>query len=413
LIIDATDREEHYMALFNYECLNKQGEIIKGQLNAEDLPDLVNRLKNMGLTVLDVKQAKTGNSFMRFTIEKKVTLGDLSLFSKQLASMISAGIPVTKALFTLSRQVANATLKNALADISKNVEEGMSLTNAFGAYPNIFPGIYASMIESGELGGTLELSLARLSEQLLKEKQLQDNIKSATFYPRLLLGFAAIIFSVMLVFIVPIFQRFIPKGTPVPGITKLIFSMSESARNYWYIWLLVITVIAASVMAYVKSSIGKWVWERVKFKMPVFGTLIQKSVIARFSRTLSMLMASGIPVVQAMQSAGPTSGSLLVANAVTEASKRIEEGKNISVPLEESGIFPPMVTQMIAVGEETGQLPELLEKIADFYEEEVSVMTKGLSSLIEPLMLILIGIIIGGMLISLYLPIFSAITYSY
>lgn len=400
------------MALFNYECLNRQGEIVKGQLNADDISASVNRLKSMDLTVLDVKQvSKGGTSFL--TSEKKVTLGELSLFSKQFSSMISAGIPVTKALFTLSKQIANPTLKNVLAKTAQNVEDGMSLTDAFSAYPEVFPDIYVSMLLSGELGGTLELSLIRLSDQLLKEKQLQDNIKSATFYPRILLGFAAVIFIVMLVFLVPVFQTFIPEGTPTPAITRLIFSMSEFVRSYWYICLLGISVIVLAFIVFIKSTAGQMAWDRIKFKLPVFGELIKKSIIARFSRTLSTLMANGIPVVQAMLSAGPTSGSHLLANAVNEASKMIEEGKNISSPLEESGIFPPMVIQMIAVGEETGQLPELLDKIASFYEEEVSIMTKGLSSMIEPLMLILVGIIIGGMLISLYLPIFSSIAYSY
>lgn len=400
------------MALFNYECLNRQGEIVIGQLNADDISASVNRLKSMDLTVLDVKQvSKGGTSFL--TSEKKVTLGELSLFSKQFSSMISAGIPVTKALFTLSKQIANPTLKNVLAKTAQNVEDGMSLTDAFSAYPEVFPDIYVSMLQSGELGGTLELSLIRLSDQLLKEKQLQDNIKSATFYPRILLGFAAVIFIVMLVFLVPVFQTFIPEGTPTPAITRLIFSMSEFVRSYWYICLLGISVIVLAFIVFIKSTAGQMAWDRIKFKLPVFGELIKKSIIARFSRTLSTLMANGIPVVQAMLSAGPTSGSHLLANAVNEASKMIEEGKNISSPLEECGIFPPMVIQMIAVGEETGQLPELLDKIASFYEEEVSIMTKGLSSMIEPLMLILVGIIIGGMLISLYLPIFSSIAYSY
>lgn len=400
------------MAVFNYECISKQGEIINGQVNAEDLSTAVERMKSLGLSVIDMKEQRSSNASAFFSNEKKVSLGDLSLFSRQLSSMISAGIPVTRALFTLSRQVTNSTFKNALEDIARNVEGGMNLTDAFGAYPKIFPKLYVSMIQSGELGGILEVTLDRLAEQLQKEKQLRDNIKSATFYPRMLTGFAVIVFVAMLLFLVPVFEKFIPPGTDIPGMTQFIFNLSYSIKEFWYLWLLVMTSIIAGFMFFVKSDKGKRIWDRIRFKVPIFGKLIHKTIIARFSRTLSTLLEGGIPVVQAMQSAGPTSGSQLVSDVVLEATKRIEAGKSISKPLEESGIFPPMVTHMIAVGEETGSLPSLLDKIAGFYEEEVAVMTKGLSSLIEPVMLAVIGVVIGGMLISLYLPIFTSVASS-
>lgn len=399
------------MTVFNYECLNKQGEPVKGQISSENLSGAVDRLRSMGLSVLELKEQRSrGSGFL--SNEKKVTLGELSLFSRQLSAMISAGIPVTRALFTLSKQTSNSTFRDALETIAMNVEGGMNLTDAFSAYPKIFPDIYVAMIQSGELGGILEITLERLSEQLQKEKQIKDNVKSATFYPKMLIGFALLLFFGMLVFLVPIFQQYTSDGQSVPGITQMIYNMSASVRTRWYIWLLTIGAIVLGVMGFIKSPAGKRAWDKFKFRIPIFGDLIHKSVIARFSRTLSTLLEGGIPVVQAMQSAGPTSGSLLVADAVKEATRRIEEGKNISTPLEESGVFPPMVIHMIAIGEETGSLPSLLDKIAEFYEDEVSVMTKGLSSLIEPIMLLFVGILVGGMLVSLYLPIFNSITSS-
>jgi type IV pilus assembly protein PilC len=397
------------MAVYDYECINKQGELIRGQINGENISSSLERLKSMGFSVVDLKERKTQVKSSLFISKKKVTLGELSLFSRQLSSMISAGIPITRALFTLSSQADNPSMREALENIAANVEGGMNLTDAFGAYPEIFSGLYVSMIHSGELGGIMETTLERLSEQLQKEKQLRDNIKSATFYPRMLLGFALIVFIAMLLFLVPVFEKFIPAGNDVPGITRFIFSLSASVKEKWYIWILILSAITAAVLIFIKSDFGKRVWERLKFKMPVFGSLIQKTVVARFSRTLSTLLEGGIPVVQAMQSAGPTSGSMLVADAVLEATRRIEEGKSIAAPLEESGVFPPMVTHMISVGEKTGGLPSLLDKIAQFYEDEVAILTKGLSSIIEPLMLIIIGILVGGMLISLYLPIFSSV----
>lgn len=400
------------MSVYSYECVNKQGEIIKGQINAENLPASVERLKSMELTVVDLKEHQISRAKPFLTSEKRVTIGELSIFSRQLSAMISAGIPVTRALFTLGRQTRNPTFKNALENIAKNIESGMNLTDAFGAYPDIFPDLYVSMIRSGELGGILDNTLERLSEQLRKEKQIRDNIKTATFYPRMLLGFAGLVFIGMLLFIVPVFKKFITTGTDIPAVTQFIFNLSDSIKEKWYLWLFCIFAVTSAATLFIKSSSGKKTWDRIKFKMPVFGELIQKTVVARFSRTLATLLEGGIPVVQAMQSAGPTSGSILVADAVMEATKRVEEGKSISEPLEKSGVFPPMVTHMIATGEETGQLPYLLNRIAEFYEDEVSAMTKGLSSLIEPIMIIVIGLLVGGMLISLYMPIFTSVVSS-
>ncbi len=400
------------MPVYNYESFNKQGENIKGVISADNVSDCLSRLKDMGLTVLEVKEQKQSRFSAFLSSEKKVTLGELSIFSKQLSAMISSGIPITRSLYTLSRQASNATFKAALEEIAKNVESGMSITDAFAAYPRIFPDIYIAMLQSGEMGGILEVTLKRLAGQLQKEKQLRDNIKSATFYPRLLMGVALLLTIVMVVFLVPVFKSFIPEGAEIPGVTQIVFNLSDSIRNGWYFWIGGIAALVAAIMAFVSSKSGKQVWDRIKFKMPIFGDLIQKSVIARFSRTLSTLMEGGIPVIQAMQSAGPTAGNILVTEAVRNAAVSIEEGRSIAAPLEVSGVFPPMVTQMIAVGEETGALPSLLDTIAEFYEDEVTTITKGLSSLIEPIMLVTVGLVVGGMLISLYLPIFSSITSS-
>jgi type IV pilus assembly protein PilC len=400
------------MALYNYECLTRQGETVRGQISSESQAAALARLRNMGLLVTGLveEQSRKKSSFL--SNEKKVTLGDLSIFSRQLASMVKAGIPVTRALYTLSSQTKNRTLGRALETIAQNVEGGMNLTDAFAAYPGIFPDLFVSMIRSGELGGILDDALLRLSVQLQKDKALRDSIKSATFYPRMVMGFAIIMMIAMLLFLVPVFQGFIPENTPVPGVTLFIFNISHSLRTRWYIWLLVIAAIIGGFVAFTKSKGSKIIWEKTKFKLPAFGRLLHMSVIARFSRTLATLIEGGIPVVQALESAGPTSGSLLLANAVVEACRKITEGKNISGPLEDSGLFPPMVIQMIAVGEESGSLSSLLDKVAEFYEDEVATVSKGLTSLIEPIMLIVVGLLVGGMLVSLYLPIFTAVSAS-
>ncbi|MEG1774591.1 MAG: type II secretion system F family protein, partial [Oscillospiraceae bacterium] len=254
--------------------------------------------------------------------------------------------------------------------------------------------------------------LIRLSDQLQKQKQLNDNVKSATSYPKMIGGFALLMFLAMLVGLVPVFEGFIPSGVPLPALTQFSFSLSHSLRSYWYLWILGAGLIIVGVMMLVRSPFGKQYWENHKMRIPLFGPIIQKSVIARFCRTLATLLQGGIPVVQALESAGPTAGSELIDKAITRAIAKIEEGSNISQPLEECGLFPPMVINMIAVGEEAGTLPKLLDKVAEFYEDDVATMTKNLGSVIEPIMLILIGFVVGGMLLSLYLPIFTAVTAS-
>lgn len=398
------------MLSFKYECMNRQGQAINGQLTADNIPQAVEKLRGMGLSVIELKEAKAKATSSFFTLEKKVTISDLTLFSRQLASMIGAGIPVTRAINTLSRQSENPTLRSALENIVRNVEGGMNLTDAFSSYPKIFSKLYISMIQSGEIGGMLENSLLRLSEQLQKEKIINDEIKSATSYPKVIGIFALVIFVVMLVFLVPIFKGAIPDNIEINVITQFIFNMSESIRTKPLIWIGAIVVIIASFVGFFKSKTGHILWEKNKLKMPIFGPVILKSVIARFTRTLSTLLEGGIPVVQALGSAGPTSGSDVLNETVQLATKRIEEGKSIASTLEKSTVFPPMVTHMIAVGEEAGSLPELLDKVAEFYEQEVETTTRGLNSLIQPIALVVIGLLIGGMLIALYTPIFTAVT---
>lgn len=397
------------MPIYNYECMNKQGELITGEISAETTAIAAERLRASGYAVLELVEYKEKKKSSFLSNEKKVKLSDITLFSRQLAAMLSAGIPVTRALFTLSRQAENPTLRNALETISKNVEGGMGLANAFSAFPDIFSKLYVSMLKAGEIGGNLENTLLRLSDQLQKEKQVKDNIKSATSYPKMIGIFTVVIFVAMLVFMVPTFQGFIPESAEIPGMTQFIFNVSESVRTRWYIWIGVIGVITASIVLFFKSKTGHDLWENVKLKLPILGPIMLKSVIARFTRTLSTLLEGGIPVVQALESAGPTSGSDVLAETVKLATKRIEEGKTIASTLEESEVFPPMVTHMIAVGEESGTLPSLLDKLAEFYEEEVDVTTKSLQSLIQPVLLIFIGVLVGGMLVALYLPMFTSV----
>lgn len=397
------------MPLYVYESIDRQGQTVKGDINAPSFEGALERLRERGLVVVDLYETSPTERQKGITLfgTKKVTLTDLAIFSRQLSAMISSGIPVTRAIATLAKQTANTTLADALENISRNVEGGMTLTDAFSQYTNIFNKLYISMISAGEVGGQLEATLLRLSNQLHKEKKLQDEIKSATSYPKAIGIFALCVFVGMLVFLVPTFEQY--AGEDAPLISRFIFGLSASLRNHWFIWLLSVALIITAIVMFFKSKAGHALWENVKLKLPIFGPIISKSVIARFARTLATLVDGGIPIVQALQTAGPTSGSDLISAAVSEAIVRIEEGSNISTPLEDSRLFPPMVTHMIAIGEESGTLPAMLDKIAEFFEEDVETASKQLSSMLEPIILITIGVLVGGMLIALYLPMFSAV----
>lgn len=398
------------MITYEYECLNSEQKLIKGQVRANNINEAVDMLKQNNFTVIEIDKLVSDQKRSSMSREKKVSIMELSVFTRQFATMIASGVPISRALVTMSEQSSNPTLKSALENIASNIEGGMSLSDAFSAHPKIFSALYISMLYAGETGGMLENSLFRLADQLEKEKMLKDDVKSATSYPKVVGIFALVIFIGMLVFLVPVFEGFLPDNINIPGITKFIFKLSHSIRDYYYIWIAAIVAIIAGIIAFFKSKTGHDLWEQNKTTMPIFGPIILKSVIARFTRTLATLVEGGIPIVQALESSGPTSGSEVLAKTIERTIINIEQGKSIASTLAESDFFPPLVTHMIAVGEEAGSLPSMLNKIAEFYEQEVATASRGLQALLQPLMLIVIGALVGGMLIALYLPIFTAAT---
>ena len=399
------------MPIFAYEVLDRTGAQLTGKMESEHEISAAGRLRKMGYIVLELNEIKESPFKLAFGANRKVKLGELAIFSRQLAAMMSAGIPLTRCLDSLAKQTKNPTLAGILTVVSRNVEGGMSLSESLRAYqPGVFTSMYVDMIKAGEMGGHMEEMLQRLSEQLEREKSLRDNIRSATTYPTVVLVFAVIVVLALMFFIVPVFVGFFPAGATLPLPTRIVMGFSNSLRSFWYIYLLVTIVAAGGLRAYLASESGQHAWDRAKFRLPVFGDLFIKVTVARFCRTLATLLTGGIPVLQALDAAGPASGSFKVAEAVKLAGSRIQQGQNISVPLEESGFFPPMVINMVAVGEETGDLSTLLARVATFYEEEVATTTKALTSLIEPLMIVFVGLIIGVIVISVYLPIFSVVT---
>ncbi len=397
------------MSMYSFEGISKSGETIKGQLSGETRDNIAEQLRRLGYTIIDIKEAKVVKSNSFFTTQKKVKTSDLTILSKQLSSMLNAGIPLTRSLSTLSKQTENPTLRNAITNITQSVESGINFSDALAAYPAIFSNLFIGMVNAGELSGQMDNSLNTLSEQLQKEQVLKNNIKSATMYPRVILSFALLLMLGLLLFMVPIFAGFFPEGKKIPAMTAVVIAMSDFVKTKWYILIAVVAIIFFGGKAYIKSDKGKYMWDRLKFKMPVFGKLIKKTVVARFTRTLASLLDTGVPVIQALETAASTSGSATVTESVNRAARNIEEGRDIAGELEKTDMFPPMVIHMVSIGEETGSMPVMLDKVAEFYEDEVTTMTKGLTALIEPIMLIVIGLLVGMMLISMYLPIFSSV----
>lgn len=392
---------------FTYEALNRQGQSITGKVVAENTSEAYEKLREAGVVVTKLSELKTK---AKKKGGKKVTLSDMSMFSRQLAAMIGAGIPVTQAMSTLVAQTTNPTLSNSIKEIAQDVEGGVALSEAFLAQRPVFSDLYCSMVAAGEMGGMLDKTLLAMSNQLHKDKQLKDSIKSATSYPKMVGMLAIVIVIFMLIFMVPTFQGMTQGATDLNPITLLIYKMSETLRGYWYIVFPVIGVIIFLVIQIIKSPPIQHFWENHKMKAPIVGELISKTIYARFCRIFATLVAGGVTAVKALETAGPTSGSKLVENAVIKAIEDVENGRTIHEALDEPKIFPPMVISMIAIGEEAGSLPTMLDKVAEFYEEDVAAIAKNLGSVLEPIMLVGLGSIVGFLIIALYLPVFQATT---
>ena len=397
------------MAAFTYDGLNRQGQNVHGEVVADNSTQAINRLREAGIIVTEMKEK--GNVGKKSTKSGgKVTTEDVAVFCRQLAVMLSAGVPITRALSTLAKQTENGKFSDAIDTVAKNVEGGTPLSDAFKEFPKIFSPLFIAMIAAGETGGIMEQSLVSLAEQMQKEKNLQKNIKSAFSYPRSVGIMAIVILIAMLYFLVPTFKKMMKDGMELNALSQFIFDASDSLIENTGTWILVALCIVAVIVGIIKSPPAHKLWEASKLTMPIFGSFMTKMVVARFCRTFATLLAGGVTAVDAMKSAGPTAGSDKLAKAVEEAISDIEEGSPISTALEKSGLFPPMVTGMVAIGEESGALPELLDKVAEFFEEDVENTSRNLRSMIEPLALVFVGVVVGGMLIALYVPMLTAST---
>src|SRR5215212_5215122 len=397
------------MALYTYRALDKQGEIIEDKLEGSGEMAIAHELRQQGLMVIDVKEQSVAQKDILAPF-KGVRLGDLVVFSRQLATMINAGLPIVRALFVLSEQTENVKLKDIVVAVRKDVEAGLSLSEALEKHPDTFSRLYVEMVRAGEVGGILDGVLLRLADQLERDQDLRRKIRSALIYPILVFIFALLAASFMLIFIVPVFAGlFQDLGGTLPLPTRICMLISHILTSFWGV--LVYGGMALGVFLFLrwkKSESGRKVWGRAVLRIPAkIGDVVKKATLARFARTLATLSAAGVPILQAIEITATSSGNWVVEQALLKCRDAVREGIPINKPLQEEPVFPPMVTRMIAVGEETGDVDGMLTKIAEFYESEVDAAVKALTSIIEPLMIVVVGSIVGGIVISMYLPMFK------
>ncbi len=397
------------MPIFEYQVKDANGNDLAGKKESSDLNAVILELKSQGHIIIKIEEIKTRNQARKKAVRgKKIKLDDLLVFARQMATMVEAGIPLVQTLDILTEQTENPTFKKIIGGIKTDVEGGKNFSESLEAYKKVFSPLFISMIKAGESSGTLDEILDRLATYLEKMSNLQRKIKSAMIYPSVVMAIALIITTLMLVFIIPkfaeIFKSFDAK---LPGPTQLLIDVSNVIRSH-FIFIAAIAVGGFLLLrAFIRTAGGRSWWDRLKLKMPIFGVLFLKSAISKFSRTLSTLVKSGVPILNSLEIVGNTAGNSVIEEALIDVKNSIREGEGIAGPLEKKAIFPPMVVRMVAIGEETGELEEMLGKIADFYDAQVDAAIEGLSSLLEPLIIAFLGIVIGGIVIAMFLPILN------
>ena len=396
------------MASFVFRAVDLAGVPARGEVDAESKQAVTDQLKSRGLIVLDIN-AKKGSKEISIDFFERVKARDLTVMTRQLATMVTSGVTILRALYVLEEQTQSKLLKRALVQIRKDVEAGLPLSDALARHPKIFSPLYIAMVRSGETGGMLESALLRTSDQLEKEDALRRQVRAAMIYPAVVVSFAVIVLIALVAFIVPVFAKvFKDFGGKLPGLTQFTVGLSDFLTSRWYVCIAIVVALAWSFLSWKKSTWGRAQWDRFRLRIPMrIGEVVQKIALARWSRTLSALTNAGVPILQAIEVTGKTAGNKVVEDAMDSVRDSVKRGGTISAPLKEVAVFPSMVVHMVGVGEETGALDTMLTKIADFYEDEVNAAIKALTSILEPVMIIIIGAIVGFIVISMYLPLFK------
>jgi type IV pilus assembly protein PilC len=395
---------------YAYRVRTKEGRVLTGKMDADGEAAVASRLRSQGMIPVQISKESKASMKMEINIlPKKVKLKDLAIFARQFATMINAGLSLLRTINILADQTENPKLKEAIQEMREDVERGSSLSASMSKHPKVFSGLFVAMVRAGETGGQLDTVLTRIADNYEADYKLRQKVKAAMTYPVVVAGIAVLLVTVMLLFIVPTFaEMFEGLGGELPLPTQILLTLSQAAK--WLVPLVIVLAIAGFV-AYkrLRKSNAEFRLraDRLKLKIPIFGDLFQKIALSRFSRTLALLLRAGVPVLQALDIVAETTGNEVLTRATNDVKDSVRSGETMAGPLERHGVFPPMVVQMISVGEDTGAIDAMLDKVSDFYDQEVESTTESLTSLIEPIMIAVLGGIVGAMIIALYMPMFK------
>ncbi len=395
------------MPVFIWKGKNRRGQEIQGEIEAESREEVESKLRSQG--VMPTKIKKKPKEIQISFLKQPIKIKDIVIFTRQITTMIEAGLPLVQSLEILSTQTENKSFREVLSDIKVNVESGSTLSKAMEKHPKVFNTLFVNMINAAELSGNLDVIFTRLATFMEKTMALQRKIKGALFYPVSIIIVAAIVVSILLIKVVPTFaSMFSSAGQALPMPTQIVINISNWLRAY-IVYLVAGIIITGIIIkqVYTKTALGRKFFDQLFLKLPVFGDLIRKAAVAKFTRTLATMLQSGVSILEAMDITAKTAGNVILEAAVNKAKDSIKEGKDIATPLAETKVFPPMVVQMIAIGENTGALDTMLYKIADFYDDEVDQAVSNLTALMEPMIMVVLGGLIGGLIVAMYLPIFK------
>ncbi len=397
------------MAKFAWEGKNRGGARVTGELEAPSESFVLAQLRREQIAPIKIKKKGADlNITLPWKGDKKVSQKDLAVFTRQFATMIDAGLPLVQCLDILGAQQENPTFKKTLVKVKEDVESGSTFADALGKHPKVFDPLFVNLVAAGEVGGILDTILSRLADHIEKAMKLAKKIKGAMVYPSTIIAVAVIVTVVLLLYVIPIFAKmFQDFGAALPTPTVVVLRISEITQKYFLAFVVFFFLLGAAFRWYLTRETGRRNWDRLLLRLPVVGSLIQRIAVARFSRTLGTMVSSGVPILESMDIVAKTAGNKIIEEAIVKARGSISEGKTIAEPLADSRVFPPMVTQMVAVGEATGALDVMLNKIADFYDEEVDSAVEALTALLEPMLMIFLGVVIGGLVIAMYLPVFK------
>jgi type IV pilus assembly protein PilC len=399
------------VAAYSYSAINADGLELSGELHAPDLSGAREQLRLRGLLASRLDELPSAGDDSARNVFKKVKPKTLQIFSRQFATMIEAGLNVVQALVILEEQTEDAYFGSVVRELRADVEGGLLLSQAMSRHPKIFERLFISMVEAGEAAGILDETLDRVAMHIEKSTQIRRRVKGAMLYPTMVLIFASLTLTGLLLFLVPVFVKiFSQLGGDLPKLTQYVVAVSDLLKHKWFIIFPGVGLTIFGFFKWKKSDAGRKHWDRFKLRVPKIGPVVLKVTMARFSRTLSTLIAAGVDIIQALEITGQTSGNWRVESALADVRAKVHEGVPIAQPLVDNDVFPPMVAQMVKIGEETGELEKMLGKVADFYEDEVDAAIQSLTSIIEPLMMILVGIMVGIIVIAMYLPMFRMLS---